>query len=219
METEHPDILIREGLQRTALHRVPMPQPNWENPIPEHSEGYLQKAFPFFFLSGDADPCQDRPVDIRKNKYQWEEDLIAWIVKQPEAQRSPPLLFYLNGRSQRIASRKQVTIAIKNTGLDRTNLPTKEDLLQNPEERQVLASKSMSMKSAMKDSDNFWRKERNVLLNCFRYFTDDRRSYRDDLTPMELSLFQTRALAYNHLPAIHSLFPKSEDFDSKCTIH
>merc|ERR1712015_143265 len=32
---------------------------------------------------------------------------------------------------------------------------------------------------------------------------------------MELSLFQTRALAYNHLPAIHSLFPRSEEMKQK----
>ena len=85
-ETEHPDVLIQEGLQRSALHRVPLPQPNYETPIPENTPGFFAKAFPHIFLSGDADPYQPRPVDIKKPKSSWEEKYLSWMVAQPEAQ-------------------------------------------------------------------------------------------------------------------------------------
>ena len=47
IETEHPDTLIRTGMQQSVLNRVPLPQPDWSNPLPEHTPGLLQKAFPF----------------------------------------------------------------------------------------------------------------------------------------------------------------------------
>ena len=94
-----------------------------------------------FFLSGDADPYQTRPVSIRQPITSWEERYMEWIVKQPEAQEYPQLQFCIHGRAQRITGRKQVQIAIKNTGINRDDLPTKEKLLNDPEKRQNLASK------------------------------------------------------------------------------
>ena len=29
LPTEHADVLIREGIRQSVLHRVPMPQPDW----------------------------------------------------------------------------------------------------------------------------------------------------------------------------------------------
>ena len=67
IETEHPDILIQQGLQQSVLHRVPMPQPRWENPIPEHFPGFLQKAYPFFFLVVMEIQC-NQTLGISKNQ-------------------------------------------------------------------------------------------------------------------------------------------------------
>ena len=35
VQTEHPDVLLEEGIKQSALQHVPMPQPDWENPVPE----------------------------------------------------------------------------------------------------------------------------------------------------------------------------------------
>ena len=82
-ETEHPSVLIREGIQRSVLPRMPLPEPVWNNPIPEHIPGYLQMAFPFFFRSADADPYQDRPLDIKQPKSSWEPNFLSYLAKLP----------------------------------------------------------------------------------------------------------------------------------------
>ena len=56
IDTEHPDYLRERGLAKLALRTVPMPKPDWDNPLPEHTPGLLQKAFIDVFKSGDADP-------------------------------------------------------------------------------------------------------------------------------------------------------------------
>ena len=62
--------------------------------------------------------------------------------------------------------------------------------------------------SGIKDSDEMWLKQRNEVFGACRYL-EDPPSYRKEMTPMELSLFQTRACGYNHHPAIHSLYNAS----------
>ena len=64
------------------------------------------------------------------------------------------------------------------------------------------------MSSGMKDSDEMWREECHTLIGSMRYF-EDPPSYRC-ATPKSACLFCTRACAYNHHPAIHSLFPNAE---------
>ena len=217
IETEHPDHLIQQGLQQSVLHRVAMPQPRWENPLPEHTPGFLQMAFSFVFRSGDADPYQQRPRDIKQPKSSWEERWLEGIAKTSKAQKCHALQFWLLGRAQRIASQKQVVIAIKNTGIDRDSLPTKEDLIHNPNKRQELASKALSMKAVAKDTPPYWFSERQNVIGAFRYLADPP-SYRDQI-PMELSLFTTRAVSYNHHLAIHSLYPDAEEMKAKSTDH
>ena len=212
-ETEHPDVLIREGIQRSVLHRMPLPEPIWENPIPEHIPGYLQLAFPFIFLTGDADPYQDRPHDIRQPKSSWEDKLLTYFAKLPEFQNSPAAMFYLNGRNKRIASRKNAVIAISNTGIDRENLPTKEDLLHDREKGDELASKALSLKGEIKDSDAYWLKNKKMAIGSFRYIADI--PHYQNHVSMDLSLFQTRACCYNHHPAIHSLLPDPQNIKLK----
>ena len=209
IETEHPDYLIQQGLQQSILHRIPMPQPIWESPLAEHTPGFFQMAFPFIFRTGDADPYQDRPRDIKEPKTSWEEHYYEWIAKLPEAHGDIKLQFYLNGKGQRIANRKNVMIAVKTTGINRDELPTKEDLISNPERRQDLASKVLSFTSQVKDTDSFWFDQRNDMLGALRYFADP--PAHREITPMESTLFKTRALSYNHLHAIHSLFPNASE--------
>ena len=50
---------------------------------------------------------------------------------------------------------KKVQVAIRNTGINKEDLPTKQDLIDDPDKRQDLASKVLSMSSEMKDSDAY----------------------------------------------------------------
>ena len=131
--TEHPDTIAYEGCRRSVLRRIPMPQPDYESPIPEHTPGYMQKAFPFIFRSGDGDPFQPRPVDIKRPKTSWQPNWLDWIARLPEVQKRPDAMFMLNGRAQRIACRQQATIAIINAGISREDNPTVDELLHDPQ--------------------------------------------------------------------------------------
>ena len=64
------------------------------------------------------------------------------------------------------------------------------------------------MSSGMKDSDAMWHDECSDLIGSMRYF-EHPPSYRC-ATPKSACLFCTRACAYNHHPAIHSLFPNAQ---------
>lgn len=134
---------------------------------------------------------------------------MEWIAKQPDAQECPQLQFLLHGRSQRIASTKQVNVSIRNTGINRDNLPTKEQLLNDPEKRQDLASNILSMSSEIKDSNAFWRRESQRWIGGLRYLADPP-EYRERI-PIMSTLFQTRAMPYNQCPAAHVLYRNAEE--------
>ena len=63
-------------------------------------------------------------------------------------------------------------VAIRNTKINRDDLPTKEDLIRDPEKRNEFASKALSMKPQIKDSDSYWIKERHEVFGCCRYLID-----------------------------------------------
>ena len=136
VETEHPDYIIKKGIEESTLKRIPFTDPDWDNPLPEHTPGYLQKAFPFVFLSGHGCPYEDRPRDIKMTISSWETYYMDWVSKQPAAEECPRLQFLLHGRAQRIAGRKQVQVAIMNVGIDKNNLPTKQGLIDDSAKRE-----------------------------------------------------------------------------------
>ena len=139
--TEHPDTLIYEGCQRSALNRMPMPKPQWDSPIAEHTPGYMQKAYPFELRTGDGDPFQERPVDITKLKSNWEPNWLDWLAQQPDFQKRPDAMFMIHGRSQRIKSRMLAKIAIHNEDPHRKNLPTRDEIFHIPQNRNETAKK------------------------------------------------------------------------------
>ena len=82
IDIEHPDYLIQKGLAQSALHRIPLPQPDWDHALPEHTPGLLQKAFIDVFKTGDADPFQERPRSIQQPKTTWQSHylLVYWYI-------------------------------------------------------------------------------------------------------------------------------------------
>ena len=80
--------------------------------------------------------------------------------------------------------------------------------MADSDKRDELDSKVLSMSSGMKDSDEMWREQSHTLIGSMRYFEDP--PYYRCATPKSACLFCTRACAYNHHPAIHSLFPNAQ---------
>ena len=153
--TEHPDFLIQKGLAQSALHRVPLAQVCWENPLSEHEPGLLQKAFNFVFKTGDGDPYQERPRSIREPKSTWIKHYLGWFAEQPTAQRDPRCQFYIHNRDSRIESRENTRVAVRHSGIDMENLPTREELVRDPNKRAELEKKILCMSSNVRDSDGF----------------------------------------------------------------
>ena len=206
--TEHPDYLIQQGLAQTMLHRMPLAQPCWENPIPEHTPGLLQKAFPFIFKTGDGDPYQERPRSVMTPKTTWLGNYFGWVANLPGAQRCPELQFYIHNRAIRIAGLENAQVAVRHSGIDLENLPTREEILHDKDKRAELEGKILCMTSNVRDSDAFWQKQCQDLIGSTRYFENPPK-YRERV-PQNIIFFQTRALPYNSHPAIHSLFPNFE---------
>ena len=111
-------------------------------------------------------------MDIKQPKTSWEDKYFSYVAKLPEFQHSPKGIFYLNGRNDRLATRNNAMIATANTGIGRENAPTVDELLHNHEKRDEYASKAMSLKSNIKDSDAYWYKNRSLAMSSFRYLED-----------------------------------------------
>ena len=94
------------------------------------------------------------------------------------------------------------------TGVDKSDLPTKEYSIRDKQKREELESKIFSMTPYMKGSDRYWHKKSEDVDGANRYF-EDPPPYRERM-PLSILFFQTRAILYNHHPVVHPLFPNWE---------
>ena len=206
-ETERPEEIRARGIARTALHHVPMPGVDREHPLPESAPGYMQMAFPDVFRTGDADPYQDRKVSIRQPSTSWIQNYFHWMSRQPEAEGNVEFQFVVSNQLSRDITGQEARIAIKEFGED---LPTKEQLLNDPAKRDKVAKALLCLQSKMEDSDAYWRILKQEMIGIIRYL-EDPPAWRPDMVPMEVFLWQTRAVPYNHHPAIHRLCNNAEE--------
>ena len=180
-----------------------MPRPDKNHPLPECTPGLMQMAFPDVFRSGDADPYQCRPVSIRQPKTVWRQNYLHWVSRQPEAEGNVELQFVANNQLSRDRSGLEAKLALR-IGEFPNGLPTKEELQNDPELCQRLANNLLCFQSKIEDSDAFWRAKKHDMIGVIRDI-EDPPSWRHDDTPLDVMLWQTRAVAYNHHPAIHRL--------------
>ena len=71
------------------------------------------------------------------------------------------------------------------------------------------------MSPEMKDSDAFWCKEGREWIGGLRYLAEPP-VYRNRISKSPV-LFRTRAMVYNHHPAVHSLFKNAEEVNKRST--
>ena len=133
---------------------------------------------------------------------------LEWFAKQPAAQKDPRCQFYIHNRDSRNEIRENTRIAVRHSGLDMESLPTNEELIKDTSKRAEFEKKITCMSSNVRDSDGYWRKIGQTLIGYSRY-AEDPPSYRNE-TPQNFIFFQTRALPYNHHPAIQRLYPNFE---------
>ena len=133
---------------------------------------------------------------------------MEWVAKQPEAHTSIALNFWIHNRDTRISCRKNVQVALMCNNSDKSDLPTKGELMRDKGKRQELESKVLCMTSHVRDSDSYWQKIGQELVGTERYL-EDPPSY-GSRTPQNAIFFQTRALPYFHHPAIFSLYQNYE---------
>ena len=105
-------------------------------------------------------------------------------------------------------NRQNVQVALMCSGIDRSCLPTKDELIRDRNKREELESKILCISYNVTDSDPFWRRQCQDVVGATRWL-EDPPVYRER-TPQNAIVFQTRALPYNQYPAVHSLFPNYE---------
>ncbi|KAF0293570.1 hypothetical protein FJT64_008674 [Amphibalanus amphitrite] len=201
--SERPEDIRRQGIARSALLHIPMPGVDRENPLPESTPGYMQMAFPEVFRSGDADPYQDRKVSIRQPVTSWRQNWLHWMSRQPEAEGNVDLQFVVSNQLSRDKTGQEANVAIRMTDFP-DGLPTKEQLENDPALCKRLAQSLLCLRSKLEDSDAYWRVQKQDAIGISRYL-ESPPPWRSNAIPMEVYLWQTRAVPYNHHPAIHRL--------------
>ena len=202
-QTERPEDIRRQGISRSALLHVQMPGVDRENPLPEATPGYMQMAFPEVFRSGDADPHQDRKVSIRQPVTSWRQNWLHWMSRQPEAEGNVDFQFVVSNQLSRDKTGQEAKVAIRMADFP-DGLPTKEQLMNDPVLCKKVAQSLLCLRTKMEDSDAFWRVRKQEAIGIIRYL-EDPPPWRSDDIPLEVYLWQTRAVPYNHHPAIHRL--------------
>ena len=202
LQTERPEDIRQQGIARTALRHISMPAADRENPLPECTPGYMPRSFPEVLRSGDADPYQDRPLSIRQPMTTWRLNYLRWMARQPEAEGNVDFQFVVGSQVSRDICGQDARVAIRSTDFP-DGLPTKDQLMNDPALCRRVAQSLLFLQSKLEDSDAFWRMVKQEMIGVIRYL-EDPPPWRDDI-PMEVFLWQTRAVPYNHHPAIHRL--------------
>ena len=211
----NPDRIMQEGLQKTALKRVPFPQFDIENPIPENMIGYLPMAFPQLFLSGDGCLHQARPVAIfdPQHKKHDEQKYMLWLQQQPETNLIPEMIFLISNKNKRIEGYECGRLAVNRYKKNKSDLPTIEELKNDPKKAEALASSLMQFKSTLTDSCFYWKLQRDKMIGNQRDL-EDVAPWRPRKYPIYPKDFITRNTPHYHGPGIHRLMPGSEKFSN-----
>ena len=206
IRNERPSDIFESGIRDSVLKRLPYPELS-KKPADEYSDGYFQKAFPWLFPSGDGCVKQGPTIDLKIHRH-WFKKYLHRISLYPGVSQDIEAQFVINNMLKRLACRESANLCIKNYLLE-ADMPTREDILKlGIESRESLASSLLMLKSQVPDSAPFWRKKFQEVKGSIRYM-EQTPLWRaaENLVPKKLMLFQTRAVPYNHHPAIHRLCP------------
>ena len=210
--TNDPDEIYRTNIQNTALDRRNIAVDRSQKAA-EWSPGYLQKAFPHIFLSGDADFHQWRPIPINQTAGAKREYLHRLCMLK-EVNEDIIATFTINIILRKLDAFKAATVLMKDVDIHNISIPTKQQLLDNPDNA-TGASKMLLQYSAMTcDSEDFWKLEMKNEIGTKRdleYMNEFSRP--DKQHPTHAALFRTMAPSYRSAYYFHRLFSYRSDED------
>ncbi len=201
---EHPDDVIERNLKDTALDRRPL-EPDRENPAPEWKNSYLQRAFVYIFLTGDAALDQLRSVSLMVPKTTHRETYIKMLSMQKGVQEYPEFIFTLYNLLKRNDADTACACLLREIDVTSVRVPTKDDLndaLQTNKTAFLLMQKTPQIR----DTPAYFKMIQQEAVGFKRdlEYMDD--VSRPNVTPTYPSLFRTMAPPYINVYYLHKLF-------------
>ena len=210
--TNDPDEIYRTNIQNTALDRRRI-NVDRAKKAAEWQPGYLAKAFPHIFLSGDADFHQPRPIPINQSSGARKEYLRRLCMLR-EINESIIATFTINILMRKLDAFKAATVLIKDVDLHNERLPTKQQLLDNPDDALGASKLLMQYASMTIDSPDFWKLQLKDEIGTKRdleYMNEFSRP--DKKHPTDAALFRTSAPPYRAAYYFHRLFSYGDGED------
>ena len=113
--------------------------------------------------------------------------------------------FHISNSLKREQSQQIAQVAVHNYKMQ-SFLPTREQIVNDTNIREHLAKNLLMLKNKVTDSGPYWKRHLHDAEGAERYMETvyPWRSHTNEV-PQRMMSFQTRALNYNHHPAIHRL--------------
>ena len=206
---QDPETIISDNLQEHALERL-QEHIDRRNPVNEWSDGFLQRCFPFIFLSGDFDPQQQRPEPITITK-RWKYDFLNQISKLEATVHDHLFQAVITCLLKKLAAFDSCNLYLSSQLFKDFNCPTKENLQTDKVLRTNLSKEVLQFANQIPDSPAHWRSEKQNLIGCVRdgeYM--DKESRPDKEHPYICSHFNTIGVPYKDAPYIQRLFHSAD---------
>ena len=201
---EHPDDVIQRNLKDTALDHRPL-VPDRQNPVPEWSNSYLQRAFIYIFLTGDGALDQLRPVSLMLPEKKYRENYIHMLAMQKGVQEHPEFIFTLYNLLKRNDADNACACLLKEVDVTTIRIPDKEELndaIKTNNTAHLLMQKNPQIRDTPA-SCKFTQHEAVGFKRDLEY-TDE--VTRPNETPNYASLFRTLSPPYMNVYYLHRLF-------------
>ena len=190
--------LMEKAIAESALCKL-KEKHDFNHPVPEWSAAYLQKAFPFDFLTGDADPFQRRPSPFKISS---PSDKIAFLrhLAQIHALASNEIFqFTVLSLIRKAEACKGSKAFVLNA--DFARFPTKQQLIDEPERADELCRYIMRFGYNIINSRAYWSNIRREQILIKRYLLEE----GVDRRPVTMAAFKTFAFPYRDAYYFHRL--------------
>ena len=124
------------------------------------------------------------------------------MSRLPEIERNVEFQFVVGNQLSRNKTSQESRVAIRSSDFP-GGLPTKDEVLNDSALRNKLAV-LFSVFPKLEVTNAYWCLRKKTAIGIIRYL-ESPPPWRPNAIPLEVFLWQTRAVPYNHHPAIHHL--------------
>ena len=204
-----PEKIISDNLEEHALERI-QERIDRQNPVFEWTDGFLQKCFPFIFLSGDFDPAQERPIAINVAE-NWRFQYLNRVAKLKSTVHDHVFQAVVTCLLKKLHATKSSNLYLMTQQFKDFNCPTKETLLADSGLRKALSKEVLQFANQIPDSPAFWRNQKESLIGSIRDCEYTNTESRPEKThPYTPAHFNTIGVPYKDAPYIQRLFQKPD---------